>query len=174
MTAKKISKLGEEAGKVKQDVRTLVLHEAGYKCANPRCRYPITLEVHHLHYVSEGGKDEPANLLPLCRNCHGEHHVGKIPSESLRSWKMLLLAINEAFDRPSVDKLLLIHKLKFIKHLKGEGVLSLAPLVASDLVGVRLMWQNADNQGGIEEMYIATLTEKGNLFVEGWLSGDQN
>ena len=62
MTAKKASKIGTEATNVKISVRVQVLHEAGFKCANPCCRYPITLDLHHLHYVSEGGSDDAANL----------------------------------------------------------------------------------------------------------------
>jgi 5-methylcytosine-specific restriction endonuclease McrA len=89
---KKPSTLGTEARTVPLDVRRLVLHEAGYKCSNPACRYPLTLDVHHLYYVSEGGSNLAENLLPLCPNCHTEHHHGHIPHESLRAWKMLLLA----------------------------------------------------------------------------------
>src|SRR4051812_12187767 len=80
-------RIGTEAGNIKISVRKLVLHEAAYKCLSPRCRYPLTLEIHHLYYVSKGGSDDPANLLPLCPTCHQEHHVGKIPTDSLVAWK---------------------------------------------------------------------------------------
>ena len=50
------------------DVKRLVLHEAGYRCANPVCRHILTLDVHHLDYVSDGGSNTPYNLLPLCPN----------------------------------------------------------------------------------------------------------
>src|SRR6478752_867236 len=86
--------------------RRLVLHEAGYKCANPVCRNIITLDIHHIVYVSKSGSNAPENLLPLCGHCHDMHHAGEIPSEAIRTWKMLLLALNEAFDRRSVDILL--------------------------------------------------------------------
>lgn len=32
------------------------------------------LEVHHIKPVSEGGGDEPSNLITLCKNCHQERH----------------------------------------------------------------------------------------------------
>lgn len=32
------------------------------------------LEVHHIVPVSEGGGDEPENLVTLCKNCHLERH----------------------------------------------------------------------------------------------------
>lgn len=92
------------------DTRQIILHEAGYKCANPTCRHILTLDVHHLDRVSDGGPDDPANLVALCPNCHALHHRGEIPATSLRAWKMLLLAMNEAFDARTVDLLLAIAK----------------------------------------------------------------
>ena len=47
--------------------------EAGYKCGNPTCRNVITLELHHIEYVSDGGGDDPSNLLVLCPYCHSEY-----------------------------------------------------------------------------------------------------
>lgn len=172
--SKRTGRLGSEAGNAKTSVCQQVLHEAGYKCSNPRCRYPITLDVHHLHYVSEGGSDDPANLLPLCPTCHQEHHIGKIPNDSLRAWKLLLLSINDAFDRRSIDILLFIFKYNFINRLTGEGVLQLAPLIASGLADViEDIEQDPGHRGGFRVWYKARLTEKGRLFVEGWLKGDQ-
>ena len=174
---KRSVKTGTEARNVTINVRKLVLHEAGYKCSNPRCRYPLTLDVHHLYYVSESGKDDPANLLPLCPTCHQEHHRGRIPTESLRAWKVLLLAINEAFDRRSVDVLIALHRLEHIKRLSGDGVLQLAPLVASGLVNVKKyedIYKTVKFTRAYNYAFSAKLTDKGRLFVEGWLKGDQD
>ena len=93
------------------DTRRLVLHECGYKCSNPACRNVITLDVHHLAHVAAGGADRPENLLALCPYCHAMHHAGQIPADSLRSWKLLLLALNEGFDRRSIDLLLALKRL---------------------------------------------------------------
>src|SRR5258708_19289207 len=90
----------------------LALHEAGYRCANRVCRTVLTLEIHHLDLVSEGGSDDPVNLLRLCPNCHSLHHNGSIPIESLHPWKALLLTMNEAFDLPTLDNLLALPVLK--------------------------------------------------------------
>ena len=84
----------------------VVLHEAGYRCANPGCRGIITLDIHHIEYVSEGGGNGADNLLPLCPNCHALHHGGTIPRESIRAWKMLLLSLNDGFSRAAIDLLL--------------------------------------------------------------------
>ena len=174
----KSTKLGTEARKVPLDVKRLVLHESGYKCSNPACRYPLTLEVHHLYYVSEGGGDSAENLLPLCPNCHTEHHHGHIPAESLRAWKMLLLALNEAFDRRAIDLLLTLAKMKdqTITNVTGDGLPAYSALVASGLVASFPALQTTGGWDGNvrwQELYKASLTDKGKLFVEGWKKGDQ-
>jgi len=35
------------------------------------------LEVHHLHRVSDGGVDDPENVIAICPNCHREVHHGQ-------------------------------------------------------------------------------------------------
>ena len=85
------------------DIERQVLHESGYKCGNPTCHRILTLDIHHIVEVGVGGPNDLHNLLALCPNCHALHHRQKvIPIESIRAWKMLLLAINEAYDRRSV------------------------------------------------------------------------
>jgi hypothetical protein len=88
---------------------------------------------------------------------------------------MLLLAINEAFGRRSVDILLTLHKGQ-LNRLKGDGVLELAGLIASGLVEIR-EYQERYGAGtpyfAFTMEYAANLTERGKLFVEGWLKGDQ-
>ena len=120
---------------IPHDVRAMLLHESGYKCANPVCRMVLTLEVHHLEMVAEGGANEPSNLLPLCPNCHSLHHASEIPLRSLKAWKYLLLAMNEAFDRRMIDMLLTLHKTTTL-HVSGDGVLQCASAIASGLVGL--------------------------------------
>ena len=37
------------------------------------------IDLHHIIYVSNGGNNQPINLEPLCKNCHGiEHYKKKI------------------------------------------------------------------------------------------------
>jgi hypothetical protein len=159
------------------DTKQLVLHEAGYKCANPVCRHVLTLEVHHLELVSEGGSNTPENLLPLCPNCHASHHAGTIPLASLRAWKMLLLALNEAFDAKTIDLLLALNALGHL-YVTGDGVLSCAALVASGLVLVRHgqhdlpAGEHAWDLGGAP-VYTVSLSPRGREFVHGWQQGDQ-
>lgn len=79
-----------------------LLMEAGYRCGNPRCPVILVvhiLEDHHIVHVSDGGGNQPSNLLALCPNCHTLYHHGQINREAIRHWKGLLLALNHAFDR---------------------------------------------------------------------------
>jgi hypothetical protein len=145
------------------DVTIRVLHQAAYKCANPRCRYPITLDRHHLDPYSKGGADSADNLLALCPNCHAEYESGKIPEATVRAWKMLLVTVNEAFDRRTVDLLLAVHKVGRLALTGGDS----APLIASGLVKVEIM------ENGPLVTYFTELNAKGRQFVEGWLKGDQ-
>jgi len=87
-------------------------------------------------YVSDGGGDSPENLLPLCPNCHALHHQGHIPRESLRTWKLLLLALNEGFDRRSVDTLLALDVLDGVM-VWGDALLPCAALIALGFLEVK-------------------------------------
>jgi len=100
---------------IPSEIRRQVLHEAGYRCANPVCRMVLAINLHHLDQVSEGGDNTIDNLIALCPNCHTLHHQGNIPHESLRAWKILLVGLNEAFDRKSVDILLALKKVSKIR-----------------------------------------------------------
>jgi len=146
------------------DVKTLVLHEAGYRCANPTCRTILTIEIHHLDRVAEGGSNAPDNLIALCPNCHNLHHAGTITLSSLRSWKLLLLALNEAFDRKLVDLLLALNKVNDV-HVSGDGVLQCSPGIASGLILLERRRHSDD--------YWVSLSEKGRRFVQAWEKGDQ-
>src|SRR5688500_8238128 len=88
------------------DLVSLTLHEAGYRCANPVCRTILTLDIHHMVRLADGGPDSAENLLALCPNCHSLHHKGIIPAASIRTWKLLLMSLNQAFDQHAVDILL--------------------------------------------------------------------
>lgn len=146
------------------DTRSTILHECGYKCGNPSCRMILTLEIHHLEQVADGGTNEPTNLLALCPNCHTLHHNGIIPIESLRAWKHLLLSLNHAFDSRLIDLLLALKKLRRI-WISGDGVIQCAPGIASGLIKVEPQI-NTDN-------YSASLTEKGMEFVIQWEAGNE-
>jgi len=151
------------------NIRKLVLHEAGYKCANPVCRGILTLDIHHMIPISKKGEGTVDNLLALCPNCHALHHQGHISEDSIRTWKMLLLALNEAFDRHSIDLLLTIEKSK-IFWISGDGVLRCSSLIASDLVESRAY---SDSVSSNRQIYRIALSQKGRLFIDAWKNGNQ-
>ena len=153
------------------DVRQLVLHECGFRCGNPNCRFPVTLEIHHLDPVAIGGGNGAHNLLCLCPNCHTLHHGGTIPIESLRAWKHLLLSLNEAFDRRAVDVLLSIHQMGDLS-VMADGLLHCAGLLTSGLVDVRMRVNGPATGMGADILKLG-LSAKGKVFVEGWLAGNQ-
>jgi hypothetical protein len=160
--------------KLPVDVKILVLHEAGYKCANPACRTILTLDIHHLQRVSDQGADSPDNLLALCPNCHTLHHKGIIPQESIRAWKMLLLAINEAYDRKTLDLLLALERTKAV-YVSGDGLLACAALIASDLVEVGTVGlERFTARSGFEvPSYRLSLAPRGQTLLNAWKQGDQ-
>jgi len=173
-------------------VQHALLMEAGYKCGNPACRNVITLELHHIEYVSEGGGDDPANLLVLCPYCHAMHHAGEIPVFAVRYWKGMLLALNGAFDRGSMDLLLFLREAeaKGVWY-SGDALLRFAGLIAAGLVtfkSERLYGQTpttSGHMGSIPAVFHGAsyeiglkveiqLSPKGKLLVSAWLAGDED
>lgn len=155
--------------------RMLVLHESGYKCANPVCRTILTLDIHHLEYISDGGDNSIDNLLAICPNCHALHHRGVIPVESLRAWKLILLSLNEGFDKNSIDILLTLKTTDYIV-VSGEGILQSASLISSNYVESQRLQEYKSARVAAyvrDEKYIIKLTKPGKLFVEAWERGDQ-
>ncbi|MFA9427055.1 HNH endonuclease [Natronorubrum sp. A-ect3] len=43
------------------------------------------LEVHHVHRLSDGGPDEPENVIAICPNCHRRAHHGKTNPDSIKN-----------------------------------------------------------------------------------------
>jgi len=60
--------------------RAYVLARDGYECQCCKGRHKDPkLEIHHIVFRSEGGSDEPNNLVTLCHTCHKKLHDGKLP-----------------------------------------------------------------------------------------------
>src|SRR5438034_11221590 len=87
---------------------TIVLTEAGYRCAVPTCRVILALDIHHIWEVAAGGGDEPFNLIALCPTCHALYHRGTISADSIYAYKAMLVAISRAFDLDAVDRLMFL------------------------------------------------------------------
>lgn len=158
-------------------VQEAVLREAGYMCGNPRCRHVLTLELHHIQWVRDGGGNEPLNLLALCPNCHSLHTAGHIPESAIRHWKGMLEALNHAFGRKSVDLLLFLHDPQSRQVIvSGDGALQYAGLIAAGLVKLygsvqataRVVGPHAGSSS-----HRLRLTDKGERLVGAWIQGDQ-
>ena len=59
------------------NTKAFVLNRDKYTCQHCKTKRG-TLEVHHIIFRSNGGSDEPDNLITLCKHCHKELHLGKI------------------------------------------------------------------------------------------------
>ena len=151
--------------------RQRVLAEAGYFCANPRCRHILTLQLHHIVWVKDDGGNEPSNLLALCPNCHSLHTQGHIKPDAILLWKGLLLALNHAFDRDSMDLLLYLHKQDYPMYYTADGVLRFARLIANGLARSELGHEAIGSV--FYSGHRVSLTSKGERLLEAWLDGDQ-
>lgn len=163
------------------DARLRILHEAGYVCGNPACRCIVTLVIHHLESVAKGGHNDPDNLLALCPLCHQRHHNGEISVESLRALKILLVALNHAYDEHSLDVLLLLKRTSTL-WISDDGLLSIAAAVASGLInskpdGKKIITGVSPEARPIktaESGYTISLSEKGMQLVDAWIAGRQD
>lgn len=158
--------------KVPPETSRQVLMEAGYKCGNPTCHHVITLELHHIEWVKDGGGNSASNLLALCPNCHSLHTIGRIPVEAIRHWKGMLVALNQAFGARTMDLLLFLH-CTTDKELwyTADGVLQFSGLIAAGLVEITDQTVGTPYQITKSSHKLA-LSKSGRLLVEAWLAGD--
>jgi hypothetical protein len=163
-------------------VRDEVLREAGYKCANPSCRNVLTLQLHHMQWVRDGGGNDATNLLALCGYCHDMHTQGHIPETAIRHWKGILHALNYAFNKESMDLLLYLAKPSFENiWYTGDGALRFAGLIAAGLVEIAAHQQSVGVSWGKDGLPTTPpttalrfrLSEKGRVLVDAWLAGDE-
>ena len=149
---------------------TMVLTESGYRCAVPTCRNILALDMHHMWEVNAGGGDNPANLIALCPTCHALYHRGTISPDSIYAYKAMLVAISQAFDLDAIDRLLFLAMYdKDFLIVSGDGVLAFARLTAAGLTTVSM---KANNMWELVT-YAVNITEKGQLLIEAWRTGDR-
>jgi len=158
-----------ERKRIPSNIKTQVLTEAGYRCAVPSCRELLLLDLHHMYQVSEGGKDEAANLIALCPTCHAYYHRGTIPREAIFAYKSTLVAINRAFDLEAIDRLMFLETLtKDFLIVSGDGVLHFDRLIAAGLASITPKGYN----NALLVTYAVNLSAKGKMLIAAWKSGD--
>jgi HNH endonuclease len=153
---------------VPANVQREVLAEAGHMCANPRCR-ALILELHHIAWVKDGGGNEASNLLALCPNCHALHTRGDIPRSTIELWKLMLMRLNDALDRDSLDLLLFMYHFQGPLAVTGDGLLRLARLMNTGLVHMGALTHVGD---GALTTWMPELTDFGMRLVVAWTDGD--
>ena len=62
---------------IPKSTRRLVYRRDGFRCA--LCDATSGLQVHHCIPRSEGGSNDPENLITLCWKCHAVAHGTKMP-----------------------------------------------------------------------------------------------
>ena len=157
-------------------VKFVVLAESGYKCGSPTCRHVLTLELHHITWVRDGGGNDASNLLALCAYCHGLHTAGHIPETAIRVWKSALVALNSA-NRGIAD--ILLHLARMASHTAGEGALyspgdliQVAPLINAGLLQARpVSISGPAFMMSAFATFALELTPRGVDFVEAWKAG---
>lgn len=70
----------------------------------------LTVHVHHIIEVAEGGGNEPWNLLPLCPYCHSLYHEGKISKIAIDQWKKRLVERSSPIDPALASKIIAEYK----------------------------------------------------------------
>ncbi len=60
-----------------ENVKSYVLSRDSHQCFF-KCKDAHKLEVHHIKFRSQGGTDNPNNLITLCKKCHKKVHAGKL------------------------------------------------------------------------------------------------
>lgn len=150
---------------------TLVLTEAGYRCAVPTCRGILALDMHHMYQVSEGGGDDPSNLIALCPTCHALYHRGTVSRDAIYAYKSMLVAISRAFDLDAIDRLLFLNAVgRDTVVVSGDGLLHFGRLIAAGLVSFEL---KANNKWQIVT-YAVNISGKGRQLIEAWQQGDRD
>jgi len=77
---------------IPRKVEKSIYQEANSTC--PFCgeRDISVLLIHHIHQQSDGGKNDPQNLILTCANCHSKIHSGEIDVKTIFQKKIELIS----------------------------------------------------------------------------------
>ena len=85
------------------ELKRRVLCEAGHRCAIPRCREIIEVDIHHIVPWSKCKEHNYENLIALCPNCHRLADKGRIDRKSLKIYKANLRYAHDKFSQLEFD-----------------------------------------------------------------------
>jgi HNH endonuclease len=153
-------------------VRRDVLIEASYRYAVPRCLTAIAIDVHHID--EDPSNNDPSNLIALCPTCHSAFHRKTYSVEAIKFWKLMLQQLNAAYDRNTINLLLMLAEFEEAKwdkyEVTGDGFLAFSPLFASGLIQVNVFHRAAFSRG--IPYYEVKLSDKGRAIMKAWKDGD--
>lgn len=92
------------------ELKRRVLCEAGHRCAIPRCREIIEVDIHHIVPWSKCKEHNYENLIALCPNCHRLADRGRIDRKSLNIYKANLRYAHDKFSQLEFDILSALYK----------------------------------------------------------------
>ena len=146
--------------------------EAGYRCAIPTCRFPITENAHIVSWA-ESGDHSYDNLIALCPNCHTLYDDGKIDRIAIIAYKKKLMFLNEIYSRFELD---VLDHLKTHRRALIPGELLIKRLLEEGIVEheEKIMIQGFGDGEDILGIFSVVLTEKGKKLLEDWGKVDKS
>jgi HNH endonuclease len=153
-------------------VRREILIEASYRCAVPRCRSPLAIDVHHID--GNPANNVASNLIALCPTCHSAYHRKTYTLEAIQFWKLMLQQLNAAYDSNTINLLLMLARLeeggwkKF--EVTGDGFLAFSRVLASRLIKVDIFHRASFDRG--IPYYEVTLSDQGRATMKAWEEGN--
>ncbi len=153
-------------------IKRRILIEAGYRCAIPTCRWPITENAHIISWV-ESKDHSYENLISLCPNCHTLYDSGKIERAAIIAYKKKLMFLNEVYSRFELD---VLDHLKTHKRALIPGELLIKRLLEEEIVEheEEIMIQGFGDGEDILGIFSVILTEKGETLLEDWSKVDES
>ena len=146
--------------------------EAGYRCAIPTCRFPITENAHIVSWA-DSKNHSYENLIALCPNCHTLFDSGKIDRRAMIAYKKKLMFLNDVYSRFELD---VLDYLKTHKRALILGELLIKRLLEEGIVVHEedLMVQGFGDGEDILGIFSVVLTDKGRRLLEDWSKVDES
>ena len=154
------------------EVKRRILMEAGYRCAIPTCRFPITENAHIVSWA-DSKNHSYENLIALCPNCHTLFDSGKIDRRAMIAYKKKLMFLNDVYSRFELD---VLDHLKTHKRALILGELLIKRLLEEGIVVHEedLMVQGFGDGEDILGIFSVVLTDKGRRLLEDWSKVDES
>jgi len=149
------------------ELKSMVLVEAGHRCAIPTCRHPTT-EIAHIVPESESHDDSFENLIALCPKCQKK----EIDAQSMRMYKRNLAILNSRysdFERRVFDQIAETDRRSFIV----EAGLEIPLLHAvNDGLLKRVELAPVGGQRGEPTQHKYEVTDEGRDFINRYVCGE--